>query len=200
MGKDLQRKIIVAGLTAVMAATFAVSYNPGVKNVKAEIAEFNGDEGRFPWESLFITPSSESGETTTNALATENSGSQIIIDAAGNDNAVTKATESTVNTDSNTTTNVSVKRAVVKKAKINKKAKKISIKLKKVKGAAGYQIKVSTAKKFKKRKTKTLNIKKVKATVKKINTGKKYYIKARAFKKVNGIKVYGKWSKVKRCK
>ena len=69
--------------------------------------------------------------------------------------------------------------------------------MKKIKGAAGYQIKYSTSKKFGKKVTKTINSKKVKVTLKKLKAKKKYYIKARAYSRFYGKKVYGKWSKVR---
>lgn len=94
------------------------------------------------------------------------------------------------------TNKVTVGRTKVKKA--TRSGKKIKLKLKKVSGAKGYRIKYSTSKKFKKAKIKT--IKKTSATLKKIKTTKAYYIKARAYKVVNGKKVWGNWSKVKKVK
>ena len=95
---------------------------------------------------------------------------------------------------------VTVKKVAIKKATKKKSAKKASIELKKVSGAAGYQVKVSTSKKFDKKTTVTVNAKSVKVTVKKLKANKTYYVKARAFKKVSGSKVYGKWSKVVKVK
>lgn len=66
---------------------------------------------------------------------------------------------------------------------------------KKVSGAKGYQVKYSTTKKFKKAKTKTKTAKTKKITLKKLNKNK-YFVKVRAYKKVNGKKVYGAWSSV----
>ncbi len=37
-------------------------------------------------------------------------------------------------------------------------------------------------------------------TVKKLKSGKTYYVQVRAYKVVNGVKVYGKWSKKKKVK
>ena len=86
-------------------------------------------------------------------------------------------------------------KAVIKSVK-NKKGKKAEIKLKAVKGYT-YQIKVCTSKKFKNN-VKTYNTKKTKYTVKKLTKGKTFYVKARTVKVVNGFKVYGKWSSVKK--
>lgn len=85
-------------------------------------------------------------------------------------------------------------------AKATAKKKAISLKLKKVKKATGYVIKYSTSKKFKKSKTKTKTTKKTRVTIKKLKSGKTYYIKARAYRKVNGKKYYSEYCKVKRIK
>ena len=87
-----------------------------------------------------------------------------------------------------------------KKIKAAKKA--ISVEWKKVSGVNGYEIQVATDKKFKKNK-KTVTIKKqktTKTTVKKLKAKKKYYVRVRTYKIVNGKKVYSSWSKVKSVK
>ena len=92
------------------------------------------------------------------------------------------------------------KSAKFKKVKSAKKA--VSVEWKKVRGVKGYQIQVATDKKFKKNK-KTVNIKKqktTKTTVKKLKAKKKYYVRIRTYKIVNGKKVYSSWSKVKSVK
>ena len=85
----------------------------------------------------------------------------------------------------------------IKKAKYKKK-RKIKITLKKVKGAKGYHIRYSDSKKFDGYWDKYT--KKAKVTLKKLDKNTKYYIKARAYKLVNGSKLYGKWSKKKKVK
>ena len=92
------------------------------------------------------------------------------------------------------------KSASIKKVKAAKKA--VSVQWKKVGGVKGYQVQVATDKKFKKNK-KTVTIKKqrtTKATVKKLKAKKKYYVRIRTYKIVNGKKVYSSWSKVKSVK
>ncbi len=87
-----------------------------------------------------------------------------------------------------------------KKVKAAKKA--ISVTWKKVGGVKGYQIQLATDKKFKKNK-KTVTVKKqktTKTTVKKLKAKKKYYVRVRTYKIVNGKKVYSAWSKVKSVK
>ena len=92
------------------------------------------------------------------------------------------------------------KSASIKKVKGAKKA--ISVTWKKVSGVNGYEIQVATDKKFKKNK-KTVTVKKqktTKTTVKKLKAKKKYYVRIRTYKIVNGKKVYSSWSKVKSVK
>ena len=71
---------------------------------------------------------------------------------------------------------------------------------KKVAGAAGYEIKYSTNKKFKKS-VKTVRFTGKSKTISKLKKNKTYYVKVRAYKKdANGNKVYGKYSKIKKIK
>lgn len=94
---------------------------------------------------------------------------------------------------------VTVKRAVITKAKRISNTK-IRINIKKAENVKGYQIVVATDKKFKK------NVKKVSTTTRKIvmknlKKGKTYYIKARAYKlNAQNSKVYGTYSVIKKVK
>ncbi len=92
------------------------------------------------------------------------------------------------------------KAAKFKKVKGSKKA--IALTWAKVKGVKGYEIQLATDKKFKKNK-KTVTIKKqktTKTTVKKLKAKKKYFVRIRTYKTVNGKKVYSSWSKAKTVK
>lgn len=89
------------------------------------------------------------------------------------------------------------KKTVVKKA-VSKKKGTILIKWKKVK-ADGYQIMLAGNKKMTKgKKVYTLKgKKKVSRTVKKLKSGKKYYVKVRAYNGSGNNIAYGSWSKKK---
>lgn len=92
------------------------------------------------------------------------------------------------------------KKVKVASAKAGKKSIKVT--WKKVKGIKGYQIQYSTNKKFKKG-NKTITVKSAKstsATIKKLKSKKKYYVRMRTYKIVNGKKVYSAWSKAKSVK
>jgi C1A family cysteine protease len=70
-----------------------------------------------------------------------------------------------------------------------------------VKGVSGYQIKYSLKKSMKNSKIKTVKgASKTKITVKKLKAQKRYYIRIRAYKVVNGKRVYSKWSAKKSAK
>ena len=89
----------------------------------------------------------------------------------------------------------------------NNANKKMTIKLKKVKNAAGYELQYSTNKKFKSPKNKLTS--QTKVTVGKLMQKKTYYVRIRPYKKVQVnefggakkiIKYYGSWSKTKKVK
>ena len=108
-----------------------------------------------------------------------------------NDDSTTKSASKTTSKPKNTK---------FKKVKGSKKA--IALTWAKVKGVKGYQIQLATDKKFKKNK-KTVTIKKqktTKKTVKKLKAKKKYFVRIRTYKTVNGKKVYSSWSKAKTVK
>ncbi len=92
------------------------------------------------------------------------------------------------------------KLAGTKVTKVKAAKKKLTVTLKKNLKVDGYQIQYSTNKKFKKAKTVKINkAKTVKKVIKKLKSGKKYYIRVRAFKKINGKVQYSKWAKYKKA-
>lgn len=80
----------------------------------------------------------------------------------------------------------------------NKKAAQLTVKWDKNKKVSGYEFVYADNKNFKKAKT----VRKSNATtytVKKLKTGKTYYVKARAYKTVAGKQIYGAFSSVKKA-
>lgn len=76
--------------------------------------------------------------------------------------------------------------------KLSKGKKKFTVTWAKVSGVKGYQIQYSSDKKFKKN-NKSVTVTKqktTKATVKKLKSKKKYYVRVRTYKTVNGKKIY----------
>ena len=89
---------------------------------------------------------------------------------------------------------INPKATAIKKATAGKNQLKATYK--KVAGVTGYQVQVATNSKFTKNK-KTVNAKgakKTSATVKKLKGGKKYYVRVRAYKVVDGKKYYSAWA------
>lgn len=89
---------------------------------------------------------------------------------------------------------------VVKSAK-SKQKKTLTLKWKQEKNCSGYQISYSRKKTFKSQKKILVKSgKKTSYTIKKLSSGKTYYIRIRSYRIVNSKKDYGKWSKVYRVK
>lgn len=91
---------------------------------------------------------------------------------------------------------------VIKAVKSTGKGK-IKVYANKTAGVSGYQIKVSTSKKFTKKTTKVVTVKerdRLLKTVKGLKRGKKVYVKIRAYKKSGSNKTYSAFSPVKTVK
>jgi len=90
------------------------------------------------------------------------------------------------------------KKYTVKGLKVKAKSRKFTVSWKKTKGATGYEVqyKLKSAKRFKTLKA----LKKMKVTTKKFKKGKKYQFRVRTYTKINGEKIYGKWTKAKTVK
>lgn len=83
----------------------------------------------------------------------------------------------------------------------SKKAGQLAVSFQKITGAKGYEIAYSTNKKFPSSSTKKTVSASAKKTLKKLKSGKKYYVKVRAYQvDSTGKKVYGAYSKAKGIK
>ncbi len=97
---------------------------------------------------------------------------------------------------------INPKKSSVKKA-TSPKTGQLKVTYKKVKGVTGYQVTYSTSKKFTKKTTKTVTVKgkaKTSKVIKKLKSGKKYYVKVRSYKTVSGKKYYSSYTAVKTVK
>ena len=91
--------------------------------------------------------------------------------------------------------------AKTKVQKISTGKKSITAQWKKVVGVSAYQVQIATNKKFSKnKKTFKVSKKSTKVKIKKLKAKKVYYVRVRSYKKVNGKKVYSKWSTVRKVK
>ena len=133
-----------------------------------------------------------------NLYSAETSSIQYIVAASG---VQTKQTTAVSDQKKETVKSTMKKPAQVKSLRVkNIKKKKAVLTWKKVSGAKGYQIQYSLKKKFPSKKTKKKTTSKMKFTIKKLTNKKTYYFRVRAYKKVSGKKVYGKWSKAAKVK
>lgn len=82
----------------------------------------------------------------------------------------------------------------------NVKSRKVKITYNTVSDATGYEISYSSSKNFSKSKTKKKKLTKTNYVVKKLKKGKIYYVRVRAYKKVDGIYYYGPYSTIKKIK
>ena len=88
---------------------------------------------------------------------------------------------------------VRTKNIRLKSAK-SKKAKQATIRWAKVKNVDGYVVEYSTKANMKSAKKKNVKASTISLTVKNLKKGKKYYVRVRAYKTINGQKVYTKYS------
>lgn len=164
----------------IMMAVMILSICGSVPTAETKAAEFDGDVIENPWEDLFKDDDNQNIDIDND----NNKKPPVVVggDSDQDKDAIKKLQEA-------------IRTKVISASKSNKKSKKAKIVLKKIKKAKGYQVKYSTNKKFKKSKTKIKTFKKNRFVLKNLKKGRKYYIKARAYAKVNGRKVYGAWSK-----
>lgn len=95
---------------------------------------------------------------------------------------------------------IKLKSTKIKSASKKSYSSSAKIILTKKKEVTGYQLKVSTSKKFKKKNTLIINSKSNHITAKKLKAYKIYYVKARCYKLVGGKKYFGSWTKHKKIK
>lgn len=103
--------------------------------------------------------------------------------------------------DNKVTKSLAKKKLSISSLKAGKK--KFTVKTAKQGGIKGYQIQYSTSKKFTKKTTKTVKVTTTKAlnrTVKNLKSGKRYYVRVRAYKISNKKTVYSSWSANKSIK
>lgn len=108
-------------------------------------------------------------------------------------------TAETTATDATPEQEVTVKKPA--KATVAAKNDSVKVTIKKVAGAAGYEVQYSTSKKFTKKTTKSKTTKKTSYTVKGLKDKTTYYVRVRAYKlDENGKKVYSKWTSTTKVK
>ena len=197
--------------------TVSIEADPGLTGkTPAELADPAYSEYKEPTTTTTAaaeTTTTAAAETTTTAAAeTTTTAAAETTTTAAAETTTTKAVETTTNTNVQTTTkkqpsqttiksSVNVGKAVVKKAIKKKNAKKISLTLKRVKGATKYKVQIAKDKKFKKTiVTKTTKKLTYSVSNSKFKKAKKLYARAKAIVVKGGETYQGEWSKPKQVK
>ena len=201
--------------------TVSIKADPGLTGkTPAELADPAYSEYKEPTTNPTTTtkptttakPTSENETTTPVAVETTTSAAVETTTTTAVETTTTKAVETTTNTNAQTTTkkqpsqttiksSVNVGKAVVKKAIKKKNAKKISLTLKRVKGATKYKVQIAKDKRFKKTiVTKTTKKLTYSVSNSKFKKAKKLYARAKAIVVKGGETYQGKWSKPKQVK
>ncbi len=207
---ELIAKELKAGVTDTLTGTFTSKGDAA--SVLLELGSGGKTDAVVNVISVRVVEVVKDIEPNTQEVTTEQVTTQEVTTQEVTSQEATSEVATQVVTTKNTTpvvTNPTVAKAKVKKATKKKAAKKIKITLKKIANATGYQVQISKAKKFKKKKILVKkNIKKLKLVKKavftikhkKIKNKKKLWVRARAYVLANGKLVYGKWSKAKKAK
>ena len=200
--------------------TVSIEADPGLTGkTPAELADPAYSEYKEPTTTAVAeTTTTAAAETTTTAaaetttVATAETTTPVAVAPTLKPTEKPTTVAPTTNTNAQTTTkkqpsqttiksSVNVGKAVVKKAIKKKSAKKISLTLKRVKGATKYKVQIAKDKRFKKTiVTKTTKKLTYSVSNSKFKKAKKLYARAKAIV-VKGKKTYqGKWSKPKQVK
>ena len=192
--------------------TVSIEADPGLTGkTPAELADPAYSEYKEPTTTAVAeTTTTAAAETTTVATAETTTPVAVAPTLKPTEKPTTVAP--TTNTNAQTTTkkqpsqttiksSVNVGKAVVKKAIKKKNAKKISLTLKRVKGATKYKVQIAKDKKFKKTiVTKTTKKLTYSVSNSKFKKAKKLYARAKAIVVKGGETYQGKWSKPKQVK
>ena len=200
--------------------TVSIEADPGLTGkTPAELADPAYSEYKEPTTTAVAEPTTTAAaETTTTAaaetttVATAETTTPVAVAPTLKPTEKPTTVAPTTNTNAQTTTkkqpsqttiksSVNVGKAVVKKAIKKKSAKKISLTLKRVKGATKYKVQIAKDKKFKKTiVTKTTKKLTYSVSNSKFKKAKKLYARAKAIVVKGGETYQGKWSKPKQVK
>ena len=202
--------------------TVSIEADPGLTGkTPAELADPAYSEYKEPTTTTTAaaeTTTTAAAETTTTAaaetttVATAETTTPVAVAPTLKPTEKPTTVAPTTNTNAQTTTkkqpsqttiksSVNVGKAVVKKAIKKKSAKKISLTLKRVKGATKYKVQIAKDKKFKKTiVTKTTKKLTYSVSNSKFKKAKKLYARAKAIVVKGGETYQGKWSKPKQVK
>lgn len=140
------------------------------------------------------------GSIVVDKAETSNKQESVVSATANNKSKETEKQKTTENTVKKNTKEITVKQLKIQKITRNRK-KQLTVYWKKDKTVSGYQVQIAANKKMTKaRKMIKVSKKKTSCTIKKLKSKRTYYVRVRAYKKVKGKVVYGKWSQIKKIK
>lgn len=158
----------------------------------------SGDSGASADSNNSGATDSESANSgvSNSGTSVDSNSSNSVATGSPSSAAVSATTAPAVNSNAIADAN-NVKKVTIKSVK-NLAKKSVLVKWSKVEGISGYQVQYSLKKNFKGAKAKITKATKLK--IKKLKKKKSYYVRVRAYKMVDGKKVFGNWSVVKRVK
>ena len=164
------------------------------KIVKSENSQVFTLDAKNSGKGTLTYSSSDNNVAMVDALG------NVSVNGAGTATITVKATATEEFAPAEKTIKITVTPNAVNISKITVKGKKVKVAWSKNSNAVGYQIKLSKNKNFKKV-VKTVNVINTAktATVKKLKKKTTYYVKVRAYILVDNVKVYGRYSSVKKA-
>lgn len=194
------------GATIYKNAEIVIAKQPAaVKGLSAKLSKYNSikaswnkADGADGYRVYYRTGSGKWSSKTVKGTSTVMSGLKSDKTYSVKVKAYNKVNGVKVYSDESAVKSATTLKKVTLTAKVSSGKAKISVS--NIKGESGYQIYGKTSKGEWKR-VKTLKADKTSyTTVKKLEKGKTYYVKARAYKTVDGKKIYAPWSSVKKIK
>jgi lysophospholipase L1-like esterase len=184
----------------VCLQSYKTSYTAVLKKVAISKAKISGLKSQYTYTGKAIKPtltvtygkkSLKSGTDYTITYSNNKKVGQAKLVITGKSGYTGKITK---------TFYIAPKKSTISSLKVPKE-KQITIKWKKDSQASGYQIQYSTKKNMKSAKKVTISgYKNNKKTLTKLTGGKTYYFRIRTYKKINGKKVFGPYSKISSAK
>ncbi len=176
---------------ATIRGTTKYNKSYGAKSFQLKVSSTAGKKGTFQYSS------------DNKKVAEVSAQGKVKVKAAGTA-VITVKLSSTEYTAKDFKIKIQVKPSKVTLSSVkSKKKKQVSVVWKKLsakQGITGYRIAYATNKKFKSYKKVDVKKSAKSATLKKLKSKKKYYVRVCAYKKVGKTRLYGTWSKVKQVK
>ena len=198
--------------TSTVTITGCGNYR-GTKTTTFRIGKLNGavtsrNITKDLWDKPFRVPVSVLGDGTpeyrinNSKIAQTTTNGTVTILGAGVTNITITLPETDIYTGASKTITLKVNGHKGTVSKLTSGKKKLTVSWKKDEKSGGYEVLLATNSKFTKGKklVKVNGNKTTKKTITKLKKGKKYYVKVRGFKVVNGRKIYGAYGSVKKSK